>query len=54
VTSGVTWNHGYIRIPQHGTPGLADGRLFCTEPGTIVAVGVFAPASTSTAVNGSQ
>jgi uncharacterized protein (TIGR03118 family) len=54
LISGVTGIMGMYGIPQQGTPGLADGLLFCTEAGTIVAVGVFAPELISTVADNSK
>lgn len=52
--AGVTGIMGMYGIPQQGAHGLAEGLLFCTETGTIVAQGVFDPALTSTVVNNSN
>ena len=51
---GVTGVMGMYGLPQPGTAGLADGRLFCTEGGTIVGLSVLAPAFVTTLVDNSK
>jgi uncharacterized protein (TIGR03118 family) len=51
---GVTGIMGMYGLPQPGTNGLADGRLFCTEGGTIIGLSVLPPTFVTTLVDNSK